>query len=291
MPKLSVVIPVLNQVDLAKATYKETRDNVDQTFDEVEFVIIDNGSDEPLNELDFEGAKIIRLEESVGVYPTFELGMKEAQGEYVAFFHSDLVVWEKGWNNRVVEAFEKNPLLGMIGYIGSNEIDGSGGRGLGTTSNFQGRALEAETAEGIKGWVGSAAAIHGKVSDGLSKAAVVDGCAMILRRKAYETIEFRRDFPIHHFYDRLISTQLLQKYWEIAVLGIACDHFSGYTTAHEKKYHECAEKWSRVHIPEERWERDGIGNINWDATIYREAERIWLGEYRDEIHFVPVRVV
>ncbi len=287
--KLSVVVPVLNQKELARATYQLLRDNTFTVEQDVEFIIIDNGCDEPCNEQDFPGAIIVRNEETIGVYPTFKQGFSVATGDVVAFFHSDLAVWEQNWNERVMDAFRRNERLALIGFIGSNEIDQSGGRGLGTTSNFKGNILASED----RSWQGSPAQVHGKVSDGLSSAAVVDGCAMILRRSAWEDIGYMEDFPPHHFYDRLISVQLLSRnpHWLVAVLGVACDHFSGYTTAHEIKYHKMAEAWSRAYVPEHLWVSDGNGGINWDATIYQEAERRFLGLYRDTLHFIPVRAV
>ena len=300
--KLSVVIPVLNQMDMSTSVYKQIRDKTRIEDDDVEFIIVDNGSLPVLDESDFLGAKIIRFDKSIGVYPVFAEGFKHATGDVVAFFHSDLVIWEDGWNLRVMEAFKVNENLGMIGFIGSKEIDSSGGRGAGTTSNFMGRTLlsskknikafaeisEVITHTDYQMWIGSHAAIHGKVNNGLSKAAVVDGCSMIIHRDAWEDIGVRADFPPHHFYDRLISTQLLEKGWEINVLGIACDHFSGQTVSKEDSYNQMAQKWSELHKPPIVFHEKSVAP-NWDATIYQEAERRWLKEYRDK-GMVPIRI-
>ncbi len=303
--KLSVVIPVLNQHDLAASVYAEIRKNTNCVERKVEFVILDNGSSPALAEQDFPGARIVRFEKTIGVYPTFREGFKAATGDVVAFFHSDLVVWEMNWNVRVIEEFEVcafvnlaipkfNKPLGMIGFIGSNEIDGSGGRGLGTTSNFAGKLLDSRMTLIDKhipvrlGWKGSPAAAHGKHSSGISNAAVVDGCAMIISRQAWNAIGFRDDFPIHHFYDRLISTQMLEHGFDIEVMGVECDHFSGQTVCKEGEYHKVAELWCRANIDEKYFVQQD-GRVNWDATIYQEAERRWLNEYRAK-GFVPTRV-
>lgn len=285
--KLSIVIPILNQHAMAHAV-------IDQLFKTIqpgtEVIVLDNGSKESFKD---DRAIVVRFDKTIGVYPTFRDGFLFASGDVVAFFHSDLAVWEVGWDKRVLAQFEGNQRLGMVGFIGSNEIDPSGGRGLGTTSNFQGLTLLEGRSHGpdrglpmkIGMWQGSHGRVHGKVSDGFSKAAVVDGCAMIIRREAWNQISYREDFPPHHFYDRLISTQLLDKNWKIGVLGIACDHFSGQTVNQEPAYHDMAQIWCLNHG------FSGVGNpINWDATIYQEAERRWLKEYRDEKHIVPIKI-
>lgn len=297
--KLSVVVPVLNQVPMARAVYQQLRKATDMIYDDVEFLIIDNGSKEPLSPDDFPGAKIVRNEKSSGVYPTFKQGFEETTGEIVAFFHSDMIVWEHRWNERVVRAFEEHLNLGMLGFIGSNEIDSAGGRGLGTTSNFKGETLTGyETAPDFpeprfeKKWSGSPAAAHGKVSDEYSPAAVIDGCSMIIRRSCYEGMH-REDFPLHHFYDRLISTQMLERGFEIAVLGIACDHISGQTVNKESDYQHVAYQWLLM------TRNPAVFNLgtsapfnithNYDEDIYRTAESMWLSEYRNK-GYVPCRV-
>lgn len=290
-PKLSIVFPVLNQHELFKEVYKTVKENTNQSEQPVEFVIIDNGSDTPLDGQDFPGGIIIRNEKSTGVYPTFKQGFDSSKGEVVAFFHSDLVIWEKDWNLRVLEQFDNHPEVGMVGFIGSGEIDPDGGRGLGTMSNFQGRVLYGETSEKTPSvWSGSHASVHGKVSGGVSNVAVVDGCAMIIRRSAWEEIGYRENFPIHHFYDRLISTQLLENEYTIKVIGVECDHFSGQTVCQEDKYHKLAEEWCRENVPESEWVYPPGGAINWDATVYRTAEKQWLKEFRDDKYLIPIRV-
>lgn len=302
--KLSIVFPVLNQHEMFKAVYEQTRKCTDFLSHEVEFLIIDNGSDTPMDESDYLGAKVIRNEESIGVYPTFKQGFENTTGEIVAFFHSDFVVWEPNWSERVIEVFDRQADLGLIGFIGSDEIDTSGGRGLGTTSNFMGYVLKAPIyAEGVrdadtvpvgtKQWGGSAAHHHGKVSSGFSNAAVVDGCSMILRRSAWEKIGEKQNFPLHHFYDRLISTQILEAGLKVGVLGIACDHFSGQTANTQSKYQFLAWKWltAFTNLPIV-WANGHTLPFeeahNYDIDLYQVAERMWMEEYRPK-GFIPYK--
>lgn len=292
--KLSIVIPVLNQFSLFKVAYEKLREVTETISHEVEFIIIDNGSTEPLEEV--LGASVVRNEESIGVYPTFKQGMEHATGDIVAFFHSDVIIHETNWNLRVIEEFMKNPRLGCIGFVGSDEIDWHGGRGGGTASNFQGLSVSEKNTipkeqlmnpgyvvPTLKMWTGSPAHAHGRTITDLMNAAVVDGCVMILRREAWNQIGYREGFPIHHFYDRLICTQMLEANWQVAVLGIAFDHISGQTVGHEVAYDIAVKKY----CDEQGIPFDGIG---WDSTIYREAEKRWLREYRDEKHFIPIKV-
>jgi len=299
--KLSVIFPVFNQFDLATAAIDIAIHNLSGER-EVEFVILDNGSKEPFQynlanhwnmadtlvtddeSEDKSGwnLKIVRSEKNIGVYPTFWWGIREATGDVPAFFHSDLMIAEAGWDKRVLEAFEGNPKLGMVGFVGSNEIDGSGGRGLGTCSNFLGLEYKHKTETGEeKVWCGSAAEIHGRRLTGLESAAVEDGCAMIFRRTCLETIPQRPDFPPHHFYDRLLSCEVRERGWEVATLGVGCDHISGQTVNQEQGYQDMAKEWAEAH---------GLSlgtNHNWDSVVYESAGRQWLTEYKDQKGLVP----
>lgn len=288
--KLSIVFPVMNQLQLFRNVYSQLRKVTSTVEQDIEFVIIDNGSDIPITELDCPGATIVRNEKSIGVYPTFKQGFEITTGDIVAFFHSDLVVWESMWNIRLIERFEKNVKLGMIGFIGSSEIDTSGGRGLGTTSNFKGLVLVDEFQKGshigIKTWSGSPGYVHGKYSEDASKAAVIDGCAMILTREAWNKIGYRENFAPHHFYDRLISCQMLEGGYEIEVLGIACDHISGQTVNQEQAYHDFAKQWLLDH----NYIVNDMSPIqNFDSAIYQIAEKMWFDEYKPK-GYIPYKV-
>lgn len=281
--KLAVIFPALNQQDLTNAAidFADVYSGLD-----VEIVALDNGSQPKFERPAFpqgRQVKIVRLEKNIGVYPTFWEGLKHTDADIIAYLHSDLILAEKGWDIRVLSAFQNKPNLGLLGFIGSNEIDFAGGRGLGTTSNFQGLTTERNDGKGNKKiWTGSKASVHGRVFHGLSDAAVVDGCAMVFRREVLEQIKQRENFPLHHFYDRLLSCEVRELGRDVAVLGIACDHISGQSVNGSEAYEKMAQEWCEAHgIPKEH---------NWDSAVYHEAERLFLKEYRDLKRLIPCKV-
>ena len=289
--KLTAVFPVHNQFPLCEAVLDVAKQNLSGEMD-VEFLVIDNGSDTPflptlpLTEKGVFYFRVVRNQNNRGVYPLFWEALDHTtSSDIVAVFHSDVFIAEKGWDKRVIEAFQGNEKLGLLGFIGSNEIDGSGGRGLGTMSNFQGNEYHGHhhTDASWGNWKGSPAEIHGRRETGIAKAAVVDGCVMIFRRSVLEQIKCRPDFPPHHFYDRLLSCEVRELGYEVGVLGVACDHISGQTVNQEPNYHTMAEEWATAH---------GIAKHEggWDSTLYLEAEHQWLNEYRDIKHLVPCKV-
>lgn len=306
--KLTICVGVLNQFELAEVAIRGMVEQLNNAS-EVELMIIDNGSDVPFAPFKVDdhlvkklGAlNIIRNEENTGNYPMFKQALEVAKGEYIAFIHSDVFVYQKGWDSDVLAQFEAHADLGLIGFIGSTEMDNWSGRGMGTVSNMQGR-----TVEGMgKTWTGSAAHHHGKVSGGMTiDGSVVDGCVMIFKKSVLETIGFKGYMPPHHFYDRLMSAQVIEAGFKVGILGVAFDHISGQVANTQGKWQDRSKAWFfemfGMESPNE-WgglRAEWVHNVNnpsrgkipeqWDHAAYLEAEYQFLKEYRDEKHLVPM---
>jgi len=284
MLKLAIVVPFLNQTEITKQTLKFLVEN--KTNPDTKILAFDNDSDEEIELPD--GVDYYRSEVNIGNYPVFSEALEFVK-EYpvIAFFHSDLFVYEKGYDDRILQTFHDNQNLGLAGFVGSDEIDVAGGRGGGTMSNFMGYGTVITRLDGtLKEWKGSPAEAHGKRETGFKNAAVVDGCSMIFRKKALEDIGFNPNFPLHHFYDRYMSCQMLEKQWKVGVLGIAFDHISGQTANQEQRYHDAAKDWCDAHGVQP----PVIHQNNYDMSMYLEGERIFLREYRNEKRLIPIKV-
>lgn len=260
--KLSVIIPVHNAFEVSiECLDLLTKNSVSNP----EILFIDNGSTPMPFAPAWDSAanvKVRRNEENTGVWATFKQGFDAATGDVLAYLHSDLMVHEHGWDQRLLEAFEQDEKLGLVGFVGSNEWSWDGGRGGGTTSNFQGIGR------------GSPAEAHGRRNPGLTAALQVDGCAMVLRRSAMEQLGFF-DWPPHHFYDRIYSLRMLKAGWHVGVLGVACDHISGQTANTQEGWQRTAQKWCNAHGIMEKTAH------NWDYTVYNVAEQRFLTELHE----------
>ena len=311
MINFSIVVGFLNQHELTREAVRMMINNLDHP-EETEFVLIDNGSDEPpqwtapVENISVGKMRILQNARNVGNYPLFKQGLEAAEGHIVAFIHSDVFVYQKGWDTQVRAQFAGHDDLGLLGFIGSTEMDNWGGRGTGTVSNMQGRTVFNNDNDHPMEWHGSAGAVHGKVSGGMTiDGSVVDGCVMIFRKSVLEQIGFKEGFPIHHHYDRLMSAQVIEAGYKVGILGIEFDHVSGQTANHAQKYQDTARDWFKEHMgidtpqewaeKREDWVKRGRNNPSagkvpdqWDYCTYLEAEYQFLKEYRDEKRIVPL---
>jgi hypothetical protein len=251
------------------------RDTVDPELTEI--IVVDNGSGTPFRSL---GDRDVRYEENIGGNAVFHRWITDdwwkgdQVPDYLAFLHCDLMVRERHWDQRVIDAFDADPKLDLIGFVGSNQIDARGGRGAGTMLNFIGGFYE-----GVG--VASSAGDHGRKIRTLEPAAVVDHCAMIFRRSTLEQLTPQEgNYAPEHFYDRLLSCEILKRKGRIAVLGVESDHFSGGIGPGMPKADALRQKWLTA---------EGIPFDPQDTytAIYLEAERRFFAKYEG---FFPLHV-
>src|SRR2546429_656565 len=147
--RLAAVITVVDSWEVVGESLKYLMEN--STPELTEVILLNNGSFEgPKEDLTAKYLKnfaFVEFAENVGangvfhkMLPILETMNQRWPEKYsfdtVAYLHNDMMVRESGWDQRILAAFDKDPKLALVGFLGSNEIDGAGGRGLGTASSY-----------------------------------------------------------------------------------------------------------------------------------------------------------
>lgn len=286
MKRLAVIVYSVNNIVWTRLALKHLRDTIDPELTQV--FLVDNASDQPyFSELTPEEiggiTRVLRYPLNIGGNAVFHRWITdkwfEGLGEppeFVAFFHCDLMLHEQHWDHRVIEVFEKDSKLNLIGFAGSNEIDPLGGRGAGTMLNYRGAFFE-----GIG--QASPAEAHGRRMVGFEPAAVLDHMSMIFRRTELEQLTPQEgNFAPFHFYDRIMSCEVLERGGHIGVLGIDCDHFSGGTAGGSAKADTLMRNWLSANGISYDQDRP-------DIKIYQISERLFKQKYMDN-GFAPLKV-
>jgi hypothetical protein len=281
LPTLSIVITVMGQHDLTIFCLNKLISN---QAGEIEIVIMDGKGDFEIKEGELSKDKPvnIRIVRDKEAYPAFDYWMQDTKGDLMFFMHNDIIIEDYGFDALLRYTFFKYPKLGIVGFVGSDEMDKKGSRSWGTTSNFLGKTYT------FKGhtWKGKGAMTVGwQRYDGISPSVAVDGCAITFSRKGWSTLSDKKLPMPYYDYDRIMCCRYLEAGWRIATLGVACDHISNMTAATEMKWHENVKEIGiKLNIPRVN---DSSGKANWDISLHDQSKRLFLKEWRDEKHFIP----
>lgn len=272
MTKIVTVVTCLDSPYLAEESIKWLKENSTPELNTI--VLLDNGSYTPLEKFD---ADILhRREKNEGANTILHdmIPFVESLGaDIVAYFHCDMMVREKGWDQRVIEEFDKDPILALAGFVGSNEVDENGGRGGGTVLNFQGHTYEGYGPA-------SPAHHHGEVLAGTRPVGVLDHCSLIFRIPLLkQLVPQRGHYAPGHFYDRIVCCQIIERGWHILYIGIKCDHFSGGTSTGMPNMVAFYREWLT--------EEGIVFDANVDMAVYKEAERRFFAEFKYKNRLIP----
>jgi len=277
---------------------------------ETKAVVIDNGSVQsydkwlgPDAECDCknkngQSVELIRNEENIGYYqPLKQLYDAYPDEQYIGLMHNDLMLYEQGWDRRMLQAFHEDPELGLIGLCGSKEVDERGGRGAYTVCNFMGREVQV----GDQVWKGQDPSA-GRRIDGIEPAIVLDALFMLFRRDVIPDLvrdsEDWEDITLAHFYDRIWPIRTIEAGYHVITMGSDNDHIGGMTTTGNERYrNDCIKFLDERGIA---WREDDSGIIaaerndprnvpcgNPETQMYLVAEDRYLHEYRDQKRWLP----
>lgn len=249
---ISVVIPVKNRFDMATECIEHLITLADKL---VEIIVIDNASDEVFTH---DKVKVIRNEENAGFWPSMLQGIRAANNQYVLCIHSDVIIWEQGYDMRLLMEFHEDEKLGIVGFFGGRGVAPNGGRGH-PEGNMIGRKY------------GTSQEKHGYWLHGKHPAVVFDSLAMMFDRKKLEELN-PDEIPPHHWTDRLVTLRMITHGYRALTVGIAHDHMG--TVSYGATLNTFAEKWCRskglYKIPIAA--ADKMNMNQWELALY------WYGE-------------
>lgn len=108
-PLVSVVIPTYNRANIIDKAIDSV---LDQTYENLEVVVVDDGSTDNTEEVvtayDDPRVRYIPLEENQGANVARNTGIKEAKGEFIAFQDSDNI-WDEEKIEKQVKAYMNSP--------------------------------------------------------------------------------------------------------------------------------------------------------------------------------------
>lgn len=120
VPKVDIIVLTYNSLEINKLCIRSILEKT--AYLNYKLIIVDNcstdGTREYLTELEAENSniKVILNQENLGFAAGNNVGMKEADGEYIVLLNNDTVV-TRGWLTALTKHMENNRALGMCGPV------------------------------------------------------------------------------------------------------------------------------------------------------------------------------
>jgi GT2 family glycosyltransferase len=127
---VSVIIPNWNGKKFLKGCLDSL---LLSSYDQVEVVIVDNGSKDgsvEYLESNYPSVKLVKFAHNTGFSPAVNAGIRYCEGEFVALLNNDTVV-DKDWISEMIAVLREHPEIGstgckMLAYDDHSLLDGAG---------------------------------------------------------------------------------------------------------------------------------------------------------------------
>lgn len=260
--KTSVVIPLINGLREAMPALALLRTN---TSDDTEWIVIDNGSTDPIeryirNYIKPKKLEFVRNDGNPGLIENKKWVYQNSDADIIAWFHADVFIYEKDWDKRIESYFKSMPDLGLVGLMGSQGCLPNGGR-----------IQDVDYADQMSGWSNMVEAeIHGKrLKEPYHACAIFDDFGMIYGRKMLDAAGGFEcgGIKYHHYTDRWMSLESLRCGFKNIVADIYCHH-TGNIAASTPLY--------------QQWQEKTIGNATDSIQIHEDNKKIFM-DYWGEV--------
>jgi glycosyltransferase involved in cell wall biosynthesis len=167
--------------------------------------------------------ELVVIDNSDGKHSIFEaynLGVDKSSGDYLCFIHDDVLFHTKGWGAAVLDVFEKNKLLGLMGVAGAKSKTKMPSAWWNCPEEDKVLYLKQHLRNGsIEEWE------KGFSNNNMEEVVAIDGVFMIARRD--KRFSFNESFEGFHGYDLNISFEYIKLGYQITVSNlILMEHFS-----------------------------------------------------------------
>jgi hypothetical protein len=155
------------------------------------------------------------------VIPAYDRGYRATTEEVLGYCHDDLVIYESGWNTRILKEFE-DPTVGMVGFTGAL---GHGTTDLYSPAGYHLPNLARQTFMSNM----RDAEKHGVRFAGERDVAVCDGLGIFVYREILERVGgWKAAAPYGYWlYSEFLSCETRRQGYRIRMVGIDCLHLGG----------------------------------------------------------------
>lgn len=261
--RIVLAVLVLNQQEVTQKFLDQLRSTETKGMP---IYIVDNGSNPPVRDWLLglkEGDIVIRNGENEGVVKGMNQVWTVAKNvaDYIFYIHNDVMIYEKGWDEKLERILTMYPDTGVAGFYGA--------KGIGTPDIYRSgyamhQMIRVENVSGCH----RMDAVHGyrpPRNGEIEDVAVMDGFSLIVKTELLNDIGgFDRNYPPHHMYDNDICLESLDKGYVNRVIAMDAQHLGGRTDVGENWAEKFGKTKAEIHkdahpVFYKKWAPDMMG--------------------------------
>ena len=210
---VSIVMVVWNQIGYAKLAVEYILKNSPPS--NFELVIVDNGSRPNVlayfdSIRDKASINYVRNEENLGPIRGINQGIKAAKYDYIAVIHTDVLILESGWLEKITSVMKKDPAIGIAGLAGRKEIYKTG------CVNEDSLKHDLQDDD-----------LNDPMTEDVAQVAVLDGLCFVMRRELIDKIGgLDETYGYMHCYDLDVSMQSIAAGFKNVVVKVPALHLA-----------------------------------------------------------------
>lgn len=154
------------------------------------------------------------------VLPAYQEAFEMTKEPILSFTHDDVVIYEKGWDRRVLNCFDDSA-VGVCGFGGAR---GHGTMDLYTSPYYLPNLARQHFMSNMR-----SAEKHGTRFTGERDVAILDGFALFVRRSILDKVGgWPVDKPYGYFmYSEWLCCEARRQGYRIRLVGVDCEHLGG----------------------------------------------------------------
>lgn len=168
------------------------------------------------------------------VLTAYEEILRTSKEPIIGFMHDDLMIYEQGWDSRVLKEFS-DPGVGLVGF--------GGGVGHGRPNLYEVPYNLPNLAR--QDYLSNTrdAEVHGIRFKGERDVAVLDGFALIVRREILEKAGGWNKRATYFMYSEWLCCETRRQGYRIRIVGVDCQHLGGKSSG----YIPAADNYEEAH--------------------------------------------
>ena len=165
-------------------------EQLDAVTDDYSLIVVDNGFDDRAFVEGLCPLHYVRNDTNTGAIRPINQGLELARGKYVAVLHSDLLIYDAGWLDHILDFMERRPDVGLVGLGGRHTVNEDG------SLDFETTVVD------MRGYPTSL-----RPTWRFTEVATIDGLGWVMRNLGFRLEE---SFGLMHFYDIDLSLQYIE---------------------------------------------------------------------------------